>query len=239
MPQTKPTIETRIATPADLTAEDLAIFSTELTKTNYETPDIRFQEARMKLREWLERCKIMSRITRPTPPDCSPKLDIIHPTPTFATIAEYQTDHFKKKIADGSTTLLTVDGKTAGIGHIRTEGKTDDGRTVYALGGLVLKPEYRGKGYSKALTKSRLAELKEKHPDNPIIVQSRNPKVINYYAKLGWKEITIREKAKFRQNESGKPISEKDIREREESDLKYGWKIFLFDPLEDKKDQTI
>jgi len=104
-------------------------------------------------------------------------------------IAKRTYEYLKEKIVDGKAIIATDGGKFAGFCYIETWGH---GRFV-ANSGLIVSPEYRGKGLAKKIKRRAFELSRKKYPDAKIFGLTTGLAVMKINHELGYRPVTFSE----------------------------------------------
>ncbi|MFA7685169.1 MAG: GNAT family N-acetyltransferase [Candidatus Gracilibacteria bacterium] len=141
-----------------------------------------------------------------------------------------------KKMTDilnkGITIGKKVNGRIVALAGIRAHARMSDGRPIFEITKVVTLGTYQGKGYGSEVMDSAIQKVKDLFPNCPIATASKNPKVVEHFRKMGWKENNWGDGSKMdnllsgpepRNNEKEWQSEWRKMRDR-------GYVNFLYDP---------
>lgn len=161
-------------------------------------------------------------------------LDHLHPARTRNQESQETFEGLMKNIAEGNAFVLFVNGEpsaTASLQKYRFQLK--DGREVYEVAKAVTFPEFEGKKLGGRIMKVAFDTIREKYPDAPVMLITKNEKIKRKYRKLGWKELDIRgmnETFNRLEQQRAQGITDDERIRRDAGWDHYGYRLFLFDP---------
>lgn len=214
---------------ARLSQEQIRRFSDILSKHNFDAPPIPAQKIRMRAREALD-ATVGDHLGK----HFKGALNHLHPAKTRNQESQETFEGFMKNIAEGNTFVLLVNGEpaaTASLQEYRFQLK--DGRKVYEVAKAVTLPEFEGKKLGGRIMKVAFDAIREKYPDAPVMLITKNEKMKRKYRKLGWKELDIRElNSTFNRLEQQRAqgITDDERAKRDAGWDYFGYRLFLFDP---------
>lgn len=116
--------------------------------------------------------------------------DRAYPTNTVKDETEGYIKSIERMLEKGELLAIRKDGKVVSIIAIRDAYiKWPDGRDCFEIGKAATLSEECGQGLYKILANEAAKQLKEKHPDAPILRGTKNPRVKKHLLKAGWKEV--------------------------------------------------
>lgn len=212
-----------------LSKEQIRRFSDILSQHNFDAPPIPAQKIRMRVRETLD-TSIGSHLGK----HFQTALDHLHPAKTRNQESQETFEELIKNIAEGNAFILLINGEPAATASLQKyRFKLKDGRELYEVAKAVTFPEFEGKKLGGRIMKVAFDAIREKYPDAPVMLITKNEKMKRKYRKLGWKELDIRElNATFNRLEQQRAQGMTDD-ERVKRDAgwdRYGYRLFLFDP---------
>lgn len=212
-----------------LSKEQIRQFSDILSQHNFDTPPIPAQKIRMRARETID-----AAIGGHLGEHFKAALNHLHPARTRNQESQETFDGFMQNIAEGNAFVLLVNGEPAATASLQKyRFQLKDGREVYEVAKAVTFPEFEGRKLGGRIMKVAFDSIREKYPDAPVMLITKNEKMKRKYRKLGWRELDIRGmNATFNRLEQQRAqgITDDERVKRDAGWDRYGYCLFLFDP---------
>ena len=172
-------LEVRIAKPGDLTEEDIADCAESLIEKTFDKLNVPAEEIRMRIKDSIQ--VIRNKLGKAFPGSKS-FANLVYPGYTHKEFIEGYTNRIQNLLNSGELMIGKSNGRVVGIiGFYKCPDF--EGREVYGTTkGTVLK-EFSGKGFYSKIKNAAMENLREAHPNSPIITITKNNKIIEHMKK--------------------------------------------------------